>query len=172
MSWTVPDTPPYDEPFVGDERVMLDGFLELRRMTFLRVCRNLTGAQLALQAAPPSALSLMGLARHLTDVERTWLRRRFGAQDIPPLYARPEQPDAAFIELDPAQAEAAFAALAEEWQQCRAAVAGAALDATFTHARWGAMSLRWIYLHLLSEYATHTGHAQLLRERIDGVTGF
>ena len=51
-------------------------------------------------------------------------------------------------------------------------MAGAALEATFVSPRWGVMSLRWVYLHLLSEYATHTGHAQLLRERIDGVTGF
>jgi hypothetical protein len=172
MPWTLPETPPYEEPLVGDERGMLDGFLELRRQTFLRICRGLTGAQLALQAASPSALSLLGLARHLTDVERTWFRRRFGAQDVPPLYARPELPDAAFVELDPAQAEAAFAALADEWERCRAVVAGAELDATFVSPRWGVMSLRWVYLHMLSEYAMHTGHAQLLRERIDGVTGF
>jgi hypothetical protein len=172
MSWTVPDTPPYDEPLVGDERVMLDGFLELRRVTFLRICRGLTGAQLGAQAAPPSTLSLLGLARHLTDVERTWFRRRFGGEHIEPLYSPPESSDAVLVELDPAQCEAVFAALTDEWAHCRAIVGGAPLDATFVSPRWGTMSLRWVYLHMLSEYATHTGHAQLLRERIDGVTGF
>ena len=111
--WSVPETPTYDEPFVGDERVMLDGFLELRRVTFLRICRGLTGEQLALQAAPPSALSLLGLARHLTEVERTWFRRRIGGEQLEPRYARSEQPDAAFVELDPAQAEVVFTTLSD-----------------------------------------------------------
>lgn len=170
MTWTAPGIARTAEPFTGDERAMLDGFLEWQRATLLHVCAGLTGEQLALRAVPPSRLSLLGLVRHVADVERTWVRRRFRGEALDSLYARPDRPDAAFEDLDPARAEADVAALAREWELCRRAVAGAPLDATFLSARWGAMSLRWVYLHLIREYAVHNGHAELLRERIDGTT--
>ena len=119
---------------------------------------------------PPSRLSLLGLVRHLAAVERTWFRRRFRGEHLDPLYWRPDTPDAAFEELDPDRAEADIATLIGEWECCRQAVAGAPLDATFRSERWGEMSLRWVYLHLIGEYARHNGHADLLRERIDGTT--
>jgi uncharacterized damage-inducible protein DinB len=171
MTWNAPEIARADEPFAGDERAMLDGFLDWHRATLLRNCSGLTGEQLARRAVPPSALSLLGLVRHLADVERTWLRRRFGGQEVDALYARPDRLDAAFAEVDPARAEADIAALVGEWERCQQAVAGLPLDATFTSERWGEMSLRWAYLHLIGEYAHHCGHADLLRERIDGATG-
>ena len=87
------------------------------------------------------------------------------------MYSRADAPDAAFEEVEPGRAEAEIAALVREWEVCRAVVAGVSLDATFHSERWGPMTLRWIYLHMIREYALHNGHADLLREVIDGVTG-
>lgn len=172
MLWTAPAVTRTDEPFVGDERAMLDGFLDWQRATLLLKCAGLTGEQLARRAVPPSDLSLLGLVRHLAAVERTWFRRRFLGEVVVALYRRPGGADAAFAETDPDRAEADIATLLAEWNHCRRGVAGASLDATFTSERWGAMSLRWVYLHLIAEYAHHNGHADLLRERIDGATGW
>lgn len=170
MIWIVPEIPRTIEPFVGDERAMLEGFLDGQRSTLLHICTGLTGVQLAQRAVLPSALSLLGLIRHVADVERTWVRRRFLRETILPLYQRPDKPDAAFMEGDPDRAEEALVALIDEWAYGRRAVADASLDATFTSERWGEMSLRWIYLHLVREYALHIGHAELLRECLDGTT--
>lgn len=168
MGWIAPAIERNDEPFVGDERAMLDGFLDWHRATLLHTCRGLNGEQLARRSVPPSNLSLLGLVRHVAEVERTWFRRRFAGETIPPLYASPERPDAAFDDLDPARAADDLAALVAEWDACRRAVAAAHLDDTFPSVRWGTMSLRWVYLHLIREYALHNGHADLLRECIDG----
>ena len=171
MPWIVPPSPPANELFGGDERAMLEGFLDWHRAALLDRCAGLTGEQLALRAVPPSNLSLLGLVRHLTEVERTWFRRRFAEEVIAPPYARPDDPDAAFNDLDPARAEAAVAALVAELDACRRAVAALPLDTVYRGERWGPMILRWAYLHMIREYALHQGHADLLRERIDGVTG-
>jgi hypothetical protein len=127
-----------------------------------------SGGQLARRAVPPSNLSLLGLVRHVADVERTWFRRRFRGEIIGSLYASADYPDAAFDTLDPARAADDIVALVAEWEACRSAVAAARLDDTFISERWGPMSLRWVYLHLIREYALHNGHADLLREYIDG----
>jgi hypothetical protein len=168
MTWTVPPVARDDEPFVGDERAMLDGFLDWHRATLLHKCAGLTAEQLVLRAVPPSRLSLLGLVRHAAAVERTWFRRRFCGEELEPLYSRLDQPDAAFEDLDPARAEHDIATLVAEWAAVRQGLAGASLDSTFVSERWGPMSLRWIYLHMIREYALHNGHADLLRERIDG----
>jgi len=170
MVWTAPLITRTDEPFVGDEQAMLDGFLDWHRASLLHRCGGLTGEQLARQTVPPSHLSLLGLVRHLASVERTWFRRRFRGEHVDALYWRPDTPDAAFEEVDPDRAETDITILISEWDRCRHAVAGKSLDATFVSERWGEMSLRWIYLHLIREYAQHNGHADLLRERIDGMT--
>ena len=172
MVWRAPAITRIDEPFVGDERSMLKGFLDWHRASLLHKCAGLTGEQLAARAVPPSRLSLLGLVRHLTDVERTFFRRRFRGERVEWLYRRPDIPDAAFEDIDPARAEADLFALTNEWDLCRRAVADVPLDATFVSDRWGEMSLRWIYLHMVREYAQHNGHADLLRERIDGRTGW
>ena len=172
MGWRAPAIRRIDEPFVGDERAMLDGFLDWHRASLLYKCTGLTGEQLAYQAVPPSHLSLLGLVRHLAEVERNYFRRRFRGETVEWLYLHSDIPDAAFEDVDSGRAEADIAALISEWEVCRQAVAGASLDATFTSDRWGAMSLRWIYLHMIGEYAHHNGHADLLRERIDGRTGW
>jgi len=171
MTWTAPEVARVDEPFLGDERAMLSGFLEWGRSSLLVKCAGLTGEQLARPAVPPSNLSLLGLVRHLTDVERTWFRRRFAGEPVPTRYWRPDAPDAAFEELDPERADEDFAAYLEECDAARAAIANLPLDHVFVSPRWGEMSLRWAYCHMHGEYSQHNGHADLLRQRIDGRTG-
>jgi uncharacterized damage-inducible protein DinB len=170
MTWTAPDVTPVDEPFVGDERAMLEGLLEFNRATLLLRCAGLTGGQLARRSLPPSTMSLLGLVRHLAEVERNWLRRRFAGEALPRLYATDDNPDAAFDGADAERAEVEYAALLAEQQAARDAIAQLPLDHTFAHPRFGPMSLRWLYLHMIGEYAGHVAHAALLREAIDGVT--
>ncbi len=131
MVWTAPALPRVDEPFVADERAMLQGFLDFGRDTLLGKCAGLTGAELASRPVAPSALSLLGLVRHVSEVERTWFRRRFGGQDVAGLYRRDDQPQAAFVEVDPQQAEHDIARLIAERQAADQAVAGLPLDHLF-----------------------------------------
>ena len=169
--WTVPAVARIHEPVTADERATLDGLLEWHRATFLIKCAGLTGEQLTLRPVPASSLSLLGLARHLTDTERAWFRRRVGGQALADVYGRPDRPEAAFEEADPAAAQGDVARLAGEWELARLAVAGVSLEDTFEHEHWGTLSVRWVYGHMIAEYARHLGHADLLRESIDGVTG-
>jgi hypothetical protein len=171
MTWTAPEVQPSEEPQVGAERPMLEAVLDRHRATFLRTCAGLTPEQLATPSAPPSALTLLGLIRHLTDVERAWLRIRVAGQDVEVRYGRPDDPDAAFAHVDPDRAEAEYAGLVAEMAEARAAAATRDLDDTFVHAHRGEMSVRWAHLHLIEEYAQHNGHADLIRERVDGRTG-
>lgn len=150
---------------------MLRGFVDYQRQTLLRKCQGLTAEQLRTPAVPPSRLTLAGLVRHLTDVERVWFRRRAVGIDLPPVFAVGDDREAPFdvTEADP---EADLATYRQEIEAAEAAVAGLSLDATFVHPRWGrTLSLRWVYLHMIEEYARHNGHADLIRERIDGATG-
>jgi uncharacterized damage-inducible protein DinB len=158
-----------DGPLTGDDRTVLQGYLAHQRTTLLRICGGLTAAQLAARPVPPSTLSLLGLVRHLTKVERVWLRQRAGGEDVPPLHGGPGD-DTDFDAADPARAEQEVAALREEWVQADAAAADVPLDHEIDF-RGRPMSLRAVYLHLISEYARHNGHADLLRQAIDGVTG-
>ncbi|MFI6482687.1 DinB family protein [Nonomuraea sp. NPDC050663] len=171
MTWIVPPFDRVDEPFVADERAMLEGFLDFNRATLLRKCAGLTADQLAMRPLAVSSLSLLGLVRHLAEVERTWFRRRFAGQALGPLHARDDVPEAAFELVDPATAQDDVATLLAEQQAGREAIAGLGLEATFASPRWGTMSLRWVLNHMNSEYARHNGHADLLREHIDGATG-
>ncbi len=115
-SWTVPDVIRIDEPFTGPERGILDGFLDWHRSTLLWKCAGLTGEQLALAPVPPSNLSLLGIIRHMADVERAWFRIRFRGEPLPKLY---DYEDAAFEHGDPARAEANFAAFTDECDLAR-----------------------------------------------------
>ncbi|MCL2582457.1 MAG: DinB family protein [Streptosporangiales bacterium] len=170
MTWTAPPVTRADEPFTGPERPNLDGFLDWYRGTLLSKCAGLTGEQLAERAVPPSSLSLLGLVRHMTDVERAWFRIRFRGEDLPFRYGTHA---AGFDETDPARAAEDFAAYEAEIELVRAAVADASLDdeCAVPPGDGRGRSLRWIFTHMIEEYARHCGHADLLRERVDGVTG-
>jgi hypothetical protein len=174
VTWTAPGAdrtyPPTDEP---DDRRSLEQWLEFHRATLLVKCAGLTGEQLALRAVPPSSLSLLGLVRHLADVERAWFRRRLDGQSgLGSIYSSDEQPDGDFDLVDPETAAADYATLLAEQQTARDIAANRGLEDTFVHARTGeTFNLRWVYVHMIEEYARHNGHADLLREVIDGVTG-
>ena len=172
MAWTAPAIIRVDEPFAGDERNTLDGFLEWYRATLLHKCAGLTGHQLAERAAPPSNLSLVGLLRHMTEVERAWFRRRFAGEAIERVYVSDESPDADFDDATAERAETDYAAFLSELELARAATAAHVVEETFWHPRrQSAMSLRWVYVHMIEEYARHCGHSDLIRERIDGIVG-
>ncbi len=172
MTWTVPETARSRPPLVEAERPMLDSWLDYHRQTLLFKCAGLTAEQLKQRSAEPSSMSLLGLVRHMTEVERGWFRRRVGGEQVGYVYSRDGTDDTDFDEVDGADAAADLAAYEAELELARAAAAGHPLDETFTHQRSKKdMNVRWVYVHMIEEYARHNGHADLLRERIDGVTG-
>jgi uncharacterized damage-inducible protein DinB len=167
MTWKAPDIERPDGPAAGPERVLLQAVLDWHRATLLYKCAGLTGEQLAERSVPPSGLSLLALIRHMTKVERAWFRIRFAGE---PVISPFPDTEAEFAGVDPARAAADYARLTEEFKLADAAVANDSLDDTFDH-RGEPMSLRMIYLHMIEEYARHAGHADLLREAIDGAVG-
>jgi hypothetical protein len=166
VTWTAPEVTRPEGPLAAGERQMLQAFLDWHRATLLHKCAGLTGEKLVLRTVPPSDLSLLGLVRHMTRVERVWFRQRFADESVDDAYGR----EAVWQETDAARAATDYARFTEEIKLADAAAAHAPLDATFTH-NGETMSLRLIYLHMIEEYARHLGHADLIRERIDGVTG-
>ncbi|MGH3392743.1 MAG: DinB family protein [Actinomadura sp.] len=172
MTWTAPQTTRVDPPNTGDERTQLEGWLDYHRHTLLTKCAGLTAEQLTRRSVEPSSLSLLGLVRHMTEVERAWFRVRFAGERLDPLYYDKSNPDGDFDDVDAADAARDFEVFTREVESARAAAAGHSLDETFVHPRLEVeMDLRWIHLHMIEEYARHNGHADLLRERIDGATG-
>ncbi|HEY2505517.1 MAG TPA: DinB family protein [Streptosporangiaceae bacterium] len=158
------------------EQEMLTGWLEHHRGILIWKCADLTAEQLRRRAVPPSTLSLLGLVRHMAQVERGWFQQVFLADDVPDLYDSSADEDADFNDVDHADPEEAFSAFDRECARSRQVVAQApSLDvlsqrpAERTGQPW---SLRWIVTHMIEEYARHNGHADLLRERVDGSTGY
>jgi hypothetical protein len=158
---------------VAGEREALETWLDYHRETLLFKCEGLTGEQLAKRPLAPSSLSLLGLVRHMAEVERWWFRRRFAGQtELDDLYCSTEYPDGDFDLGEASGAETDLATLADECEMSRRAVAGRSLDETFRHGRLNEdIDLRWVYIHMIEEYARHNGHADIIREQIDGVTG-
>jgi uncharacterized damage-inducible protein DinB len=157
-----------------DERSTLLEYLRRYRLTLQIKCDDLDAAQLASRSVPPSTMSLLGLVRHMAEVERSWFRRVLAGQDAPRLYCTAADPDGDF---DGAVADPA--AVADAWQRWREEVAFAEqfvdatpdLSTTGTHPDGSEPQLRDILVHMIEEYARHCGHADLLRERIDGRVG-
>jgi hypothetical protein len=170
QTWIAPVPEPVTGPLVGPDQPMLVGYLDWQRWTLLDICAGLTGEQLVLRPAPPSTLSLLGLVRHMTKVERTWLRLRVALEAIPPFFDPELGKDFDFDGTEAVNAEADFAAYERECRLADAAAAGIGFEHTIVNHGYE-MSLRMVYLHLIGEYARHNGHADLLRQRIDGVTG-
>ena len=158
---------------VGERAVLLE-YLRHYRMTFELKCDGLDAEQMARRSVEPSTLSLLGLLRHLAKVEQIWFRITMEGNDIPRLYVSPDDPDGDF---DGAVADDAV--VAEAWEAWRREVAHAeafverteSLDTVSTHPARDPITLRELLVHLIEEYARHCGHADLLRERIDGRTG-
>ena len=169
--WTAPDVNRVEPSYAGaTEREALQGWLDYHRQTLLWKCRGLTADQLKTASADPSNLTLLGLVRHMAEVERSWFRRRIGAQDVPPIYFTDDNPDGDFDLIADADAEADFAVFADECRLADEAVKGKSLEDTFI--RQGVVvDVRWVYMHMIEEYARHNGHADLIREGIDGNVG-
>ena len=172
---TTPDPADFrtDPPYGDDERAMLEAFLDYHRGTLLWKASGLTGEQLVDATVDPSRLTMLGLVRHLALNERSWFRQRVAGLDLPDTYDLSENEDAELLELDPARAEEDFAIYRNEIAAAKEAVKDLPLDHTFPHPRREGVgiTLRWVYLHMIEEYARHNGHADLIRERLDGLTG-
>jgi uncharacterized damage-inducible protein DinB len=154
-----------------DERNSLESWLEFHRATLLMKCAGLEPEQLTIRSCPPSTLSLLGLVRHMTEVE-PWFHD-FDGEPAGEWYSTDDDPDGAFDSVDPSRAEEDLAAYHASVDRARRAVAGRSLDDISPEPDHHGVevSLRWIYQHMIEEYARHNGHADLLRERIDGATG-
>jgi uncharacterized damage-inducible protein DinB len=166
-------TPPetrLDPPYEGDERATLDAFLDYHRETLLWKCDGLDDEQLKRHAVPSSNLTLLGLIRHMAEVERGWFAN-FTGTDKTWLFCTEDDPDGDFDNVATADVEHDLAVYRTELDTYRAALAEVSLDTTFVSRRDRRISLRWVYTHMIEEYARHNGHADLLREAIDGTTG-
>jgi uncharacterized damage-inducible protein DinB len=169
-----PEEDPRADGGFGDERATLVGYLRDYRLTLELKCAGLDAAGMACQSVPPSNLSLLGLVRHLADVERHWFQRVLDGQDVPWVFRGPDDRDAAFngAVADPDVVAAAWSAWREQVAFAEAFVDKAAsLDVTGTYGDGELISLREVLVHMVEEYARHAGHADLLRERIDGRVG-
>jgi uncharacterized damage-inducible protein DinB len=158
----------------ADERTMLEGWLEFHRQTLAWKCEGLTDEQLRSTAVEPSELSLLGLVRHMADVERSWFRRVLTNEDAAPLYFTDEDLDGEFHLTEADTYAEAYTAWQAEIETARNNAARFGLDdiSEGKHRRTGERyNLRWLYTHMIEEYARHNGHADLIRERIDGSTG-
>jgi uncharacterized damage-inducible protein DinB len=158
----------------ADERAMLEGWLDYHRQTLALKCEGLSDAQLRTASAAPSELTLMGLVRHMAEVERIWFREVLVADDPGPLYYSEADPDGEFHLTEEDTWQEARASWQAEIGTARRNAAGLGLDDVArgrSRLTEEPISLRWIYTHMIEEYARHNGHADLLRERVDGVTG-
>lgn len=155
------------------ERPMLEGWLDYHRDTLALKCARLTDAQLREASVPPSELSLLGLVRHMAEVERGWFREVLAGEDVKPIYGTDEDRDGEFhlTEADTWEKDAAI--WRAEITRAREITANMGLDdlSVGLSRKGEQFNLRWIYTHMIEEYARHNGHADLLRERVDGSTG-
>ena len=159
-------------PREADERETLTSFLDFQRATLAVKCAGLTGEQLRIQAVPPSNLSLLGLVRHMAEVERNWFATVLGGQPMGTIFTPGFDPERAFSDVAGADVTEAFTVWEAECGRARELTAAApSLDVTGDRDGRGTFSLRWILVHTIEEYARHNGHADLIRERIDGVAG-
>lgn len=159
-------------PLIAGERETLRAFLDFHRATLAMKCDGLSDEDLRRRSMPPSTLSLLGLVRHMAEVERAWFRRVINAEDIPLVWSDEGDYQAAYDASAATRSEAFGAWRAEVKHARRIEKEAQSLDVTGHQARWGEdVSLRLVMLHLIHEYARHNGHADFLREAIDGTVG-
>ncbi len=150
---------------------MLKAYLDHYRETFELKCAGVASARMSDRSSPPSSMSLHGLIRHLAGVERWWFAINFAGLDIAMLYYSDDDPDQDFESLDGDPLEA-LDVWRVECARARSIVdAAAGLDDVGVLERNGSYTLRWLMLRMIAEYAQHAGHADLLREAIDGAVG-
>lgn len=154
------------------EREMLRSFLDYQRATLAMKCDGLTDDELRRQSMPPSTLSLLGLVRHMAEVERTWFRRVFEDHEAPMVWSEKVDFQAAFDASGSSRAEAFAAWEAEVAHSRRIERDAESLDVAGYQPRWEEeVSLRMVMIHVLLEYGRHNGHADFLRQVIDGSVG-
>ena len=157
--------------YLLDERAMLEGWLEFHRATLLLKCEGLDDAARKARPVATSNLSLHGLLRHMAEVERNWFQRVLTTQPTPPIWYDPAVEDSELVPLDDADWDADLAVWQSECAASREIAAAHGLDDTGLR-RDEKVSLRWIYAHMIEEYARHNGHADLIRELVDGAVGW
>ncbi len=173
--WIDPDDDPREAATSGtDERSILIDYLRRYRLTMQMKCADLDAEQLARRSVPPSTMSLLGLVRHMAEVERSWFRRMMAEQDAPKLYCTPDSPEQDWegASADENLVTEAWQAWSDEVGFAEQYVADTSDLETLGTTRWGeTLPLRDILVHMIEEYARHCGHADLLRECIDGRVG-
>ncbi|MEU0633098.1 DinB family protein [Streptomyces sp. NPDC005989] len=172
---TTPDGRPIPPPH-ADERATLEAWLDFHRATLTLKCSGLRGDQLRIAAASPSSMTLLGLVQHMAEVERNWFQRVFAGQDVAPVFGESNLDG---FRLQPERGlDEAMNAWQSEIARGRELIADASLDddgrlpeQEAGHVGDQGVSLRWIMVHMIEEYARHNGHADLIREQIDGAIG-
>lgn len=154
---------------------MLEGWLDYHRAVLVAKCAGLTDAQLRTRSVEPSSLSLIGLLRHMTVVEYAWFEKAFSGAPERDLYTSPDDPDYEINAIEDATGDEAYTEFMKACAMSRQLSEGRSLDDAADYTwRDGSVhryTLRWIMTHMIEEYARHNGHADLLRERIDGAVG-
>ncbi len=173
--WLAPDKDPRDTGIeVVGERATLLEYLRAYRLTLRLKCADLDADQMALRSVLPSTMSLLGLVRHMADVERSWFRRVMAGEVAPRRFSSQDDREGAWSGAvgDPAVVAQAWAALDEEVAFAEHFIADTDDLSTIGHmSDGGTISLREVLVHMIEEYARHCGHADLIRERIDGRVG-
>ncbi len=173
--WMDPaEDPRFVEVELTDERSTLIDYLRAYRLTLRMKCADLDAAQMATKSVPPSTLSLLGLIRHMSDVERSWFRRVMAGEVAPRKFSSPDDPQGAWT-----GAVADDAVVAEAWAAWETEVAysdqfvarTSDLSTLGTQSDGKTIQLREVLVHMIEEYARHCGHADLIRERVDGRVG-
>ncbi len=165
-----------DPPLIAAERESLIAWLEYHRETLAMKCDGLTAEQLCQRSVPTTTMTLIGLVRHMAEVERGWFGRCIGGvseADAPPIFYDAETNiDGDFDDVDPATVDGDMATWRAEIARSDEMLAEVDLDDVRHHDRWDEdLDVRWVVVHMIEEYARHNGHADLLREAIDGTTG-
>ena len=162
---------PVDPPFAAPERAVLEGWLEFHRATLLLKCDGLDDARRKRRPVGSSLMSLHGLVRHMAEVERNWFQRALERPAMPAIFRNDGGEDADWVPLEDAEWAADLAVWRAECEHSRLVAAVHGLDDTGVGVRGGQraeFSLRWIYNHMIEEYARHNGHADLIRELVEG----
>jgi uncharacterized damage-inducible protein DinB len=159
-------------PTFGTEREMLRAFLDYHRATLAMKCEGLTDKELRKQSVPSSTLCLLGLVRHMAEVERAWFRRVFEDNDAPMVWSDKIDFQAAFDTSNSTRDEDFTIWETEVENSRRIEQEADSLDLAGYQPRWGEeVSLRMVMVHVLLEYSRHNGHADFLRESVDGTVG-
>lgn len=172
--WLDPDDDPRDSgATLGDERSTLLEYLRAYRLTVQMKCADLDAEQMARRSVPPSTMSLLGLIRHMAEVERHWFRNVLAGELAPRLFSSKPGEDGDWngAVADDLVVDQAWSAWRDEVAFAEQFVEAAPDLALTTRHRDHDLQLREVLVHMIEEYARHAGHADLLRERIDGRVG-